>query len=107
MSLEDDCRKLLQVAEGQQKSIAQMLQTVDKQADVILELVANMQAMSAINHGLMEVMQANPTFVAGVKYATEHRDALFNASTMADAQIAAFKTNLRNLLPKDLKHLAD
>lgn len=107
MSLEDDCRKLLAVAEGQQASIAKLLDTMEKQATVALELVANMQAMSAINHGLMAALHTNPTFVAGVKYGAAHRDALFNGGTMTDAQIEAFKTNLRDLLHPDLKHLAD
>lgn len=114
MSLEDEVQQLKNELRQFKQDFGSHLRTTLSSAEAMKEqlemidmLTARVQASDTINWGVVAALRNNDAFLAGVAFAAGHRIANFNGSTRTDEQIEAFKTSLKNLLPMDLRHLAD
>jgi hypothetical protein len=114
MSLEDDFQELKDELREFKRDFGTHLRTTllsteaaKGQMEMFDLLIARVRALETVNRGVMAALHSNDAFVAGVAYGAKHRDAVFNGSEITDEQIAEFKARLRDLLPKDLRRLAD
>jgi hypothetical protein len=107
MSLEDDLQEMRGALLSNRRSIQNLTELVEDQMKLIDMLIARAQVSEIVNLSTVTALRNNELFVGALKLSATHFDASFNGSTRTDGQIDAFKTNLRNLLPAELKQLAD